>query len=171
MKKLAYLIPLLSLWIGTANAQKFAFVDTDYILKSIPTYESAQEQLDIMSKEWQSEIESKYAEIDQLYKEFQAEKVLLTEDMKQKREEEIVQKEKAAKDLQKKYFGPDGDLFKKRQELVKPIQDDIFNAVKEIAIDGNYAIIFDASGGTNMLYSDPKFDKSDEVLQKLGFKN
>ncbi len=154
-----------------ANAQKFAYVDTDYILKSIPAYESAQEQLDIMSKDWQAEVETKYAEIEKLYKEYQVEKVLLTEEMKQKREEEIVQKEKAAKDLQKKYFGPEGELFKKRQELIKPIQDDIFNAIKDLAVNGNFAIIFDAAGSANMLYSDPKYDKSDEVLEKLGFKN
>jgi len=105
------------------------------------------------------------------YKEFQAEKVLLTEEMKKQREEEIIQKEREIKDLQKKYFGPEGDLFKKRKELVEPIQNDIFNAIKEIASEGNYAIIFDAAGGATMLYSDPKYDKSDEVLSKLGFKN
>ncbi len=153
------------------QAQKFAFVDTDYILKSIPTYESAQDQLGIMSKDWQSEIETKHATVEKLYKEFQAEKVLLTEEMKKQREEEIIQKEREIKDLQKKYFGPEGDLFKKRKELVEPIQNDIFNAIKEIASEGNYAIIFDAAGGATMLYSDPKYDKSDEVLSKLGFKN
>lgn len=153
------------------KAQKFAFVDTDYILKSIPTYESAQEQLEIMSKEWQGEIETKYAEIEKMYKEYQAEKVLLTEDMKIKREEEIVQMEKDVKKLQQKYFGQEGELTKKRQELIKPIQDDIFNAIKEIAVEGNFAFIFDAAGGTNMLFSDPKYDKSDAVLEKLGFKN
>jgi len=170
MKKIAIL--LLSLAIsGFSFAQKFAYVDSDYILKSIPTYESAQEQLDIMSKDWQAEIETQYAEIEKLYKEFQAEKILLTEDMKQKREEEIIQKERAVKDLQKKYFGPEGDLFKRRKELIEPIQNDIFNAVKEIATDGNFAVIFDAAGGMNFLYSDPKYDKSDMVLEKLGFKN
>lgn len=152
-------------------AQKFAYVDTDYVLTSIPTYESAQEQLDIMSSDWQAEVEAQYAEIEKLYKEFQAEKVLLTEDMKQKREAEIIEKERMVKDLQKKYFGPEGDLFRKRKELIEPIQTDIFNAIKEIATDGNYDFIFDASGGANFLYSDPKYDKSDLVLEKLGFKN
>ncbi len=154
-----------------ANAQKFAYVDTDYILKNIPAYESAQEQLEIMSKDWQSEIESQYADVEKMYKEYQAEKVLLTEEMKQKREEEIVQKEKQVKELQKKYFGAEGDLYKKRQELIKPIQDDVFNAIKELASSGSYAVIFDAAGGASMLYSDPKYDKSDDVLQKLGYKN
>ena len=124
-----------------------------------------------MSKDWQAEVESKYADIEKMYKEYQAEKVLLTEDMKQKREEEIVQKERQVKDLQKKYFGSDGDLFKKRQELIKPIQDDIFNAIKDMASAGGYAFILDAAGGATFLYSDPKYDKSDEVLQKLGYKN
>ena len=170
MKK-ALFAGMLAILATTAFGQKFAYVDTDYILKSIPAYESAQEQLEIMSKDWQAEIEAKYAEIEKMYKEYQAEKVLLTDEMKQKREEEIVQRERQTKELQKKYFGTDGDLFKKRQELIKPIQDDIFNAIKEIATSGNYAFIFDAAGGASFLYSDPKYDKSDDVLQKLGYKN
>jgi outer membrane protein len=170
MKKVTLVVLLVSMSF-MLSAQKFAFVDTDYILNSIPTYESAQEQIDIMSKDWQSEIEAKYADIEKLYKEYQAEKVLLTEEMKMQREEEIIQKEREVKELQRKYFGPEGDLFKKRKELIEPIQNDIFNAVKEIATEGNYAVIFDAAGGASMLFSDPKYDKSDEVLEKLGFKN
>lgn len=170
MKK-SFCIGLLICWAMAAFSQKIAYVDTDYILKSIPAYESAQEQLEIMSKDWQAEVEAKYADIEKMYKEYQAEKVLLTEDMKQQREEEIVQKERQTKELQKKYFGAEGDLFKKRQELIKPIQDDIFNAIKEIAASGGYAFILDAAGGAAFLYSDPKYDKSDEVLQKLGYKN
>lgn len=170
MKKLIIVFVLFAT-VFSAQAQKFAFVDTDYILSSIPTYQSAQDQLDIMAKEWQEEVEMMYNDIERLYKEFQAEKILLTEDMKQKREEEIIQKEREVKELQKKYFGPEGDLFKKRKELIEPIQNDVFNAVKEIATDGNFGVIFDAAGGTNMLYTDPKYDKSDMVLEKLGFKN
>lgn len=170
MKKAIFIV-MLAVLSTTAFAQKFAYVDTDYILKNIPAYESAQEQLELMSKDWQAEIESKYADIEKMYKEYQAEKVLLTEDMKQKREEEIVQKERQTKELQKKYFGADGDLFKKRQELIKPIQDDIFNAIKDLASSGGYAFILDAAGGATFLYSDPKYDKSDDVLQKLGYKN
>lgn len=170
MKKVTLFVLLFSMSF-MLSAQKFAFVDTDYILNSIPTYESAQDQIDIMSKDWQSEIEAKYADIEKLYKEYQAEKVLLTEEMKMQREEEIIQKEREVKELQRKYFGPEGDLFKKRKELIEPIQNDIFNAIKEIATEGNYAVIFDAAGGASMLFSDPKYDKSDEVLEKLGFKN
>lgn len=170
MKKIL-IAAIFVLGVFSTQAQKFAYVDTDYILKSIPTYESAQEQLEIMSSDWQAEVETKYAEVEKLYKEFQAEKVLLTEEMKAKREEEIIQREREVKELQKKYFGPEGSLFKKRKELIEPIQNDIFNAIKEIASEGNFAVIFDASGGTNMLYSNPKYDKSDLVLEKLGFKN
>ncbi|MCF8294703.1 MAG: OmpH family outer membrane protein [Bacteroidales bacterium] len=153
-------------------AQKYAFVDSEYILSNIPTYASAQDQLDQLSLQYQKEIEDLYAEIDKMYKEFQAEKVLLTEEMKAKRENDIINKEKAAKDLQKKYFGKEGMLYKKRQDLIKPIQDEIFNAVKALAEEGNYALIFDSSAsGVSMLYTDPKYDKSDEVLSRLGYKN
>ncbi len=154
-----------------AFSQKFGYVNTEYILSNIPNYEKAQQQIDLISVEWQKEIEAKFADIDRMYKEFQAEKVLLTEEMRIKREDEIIKKEKEAKELQKRYFGKDGDLFKKRQELVKPIQDEVFNAIKELAVEGNYAVIFDSSGGMNMLYTDPKYDKSDDVLKKLGYKN
>lgn len=150
---------------------KLGYVDTDYILKNIPAYQAAQAQLDRIAADWQKEIETVYSQIDKMYKDFQAEKVLLTEEMKVKRENDIITKEKEAKELQKKYFGKEGDLFKKRQELVKPIQDEVFNAVKELAVEGNYAIIFDTAGNLNMLYTDPKIDKSDEVLKKLGYKN
>jgi outer membrane protein len=168
MKKL--LVIFISLFSLSCFAQKFAFIDSEYILNNIPTYKAAQDELDKYSQQWQKEVEGKYAEIDDMYKKYQAEKVLLTEDMKTKREEEIVVKEKAVKDLQKKYFGKDGDLFKKREELVKPIQDEIYNAVKEIAADGGFAAVFDTSSGGNIMYSDAKFDKSDQVLQKLGYK-
>lgn len=172
MKKLVLLFVIIVITGFSTFSQKFAYVDTDYILSNIPAYESAQEQLDQISVEWQKEIEVIFSEIDKLYKEFQVEKALLTEEMRIKREEGIVKKEKQAKELQRKRFGRDGDLYKKRQELVKPIQDDTFNAVKEIATEGNYAMIFDiAGGGLSVLFSDPKYDKSDEVLRKLGFKN
>ncbi len=172
MKKLTATLVVMVIALSFSFAQKYAFVDTEYILNNIPTYESAQDQLDQFSVNWQKEIEALYAEIDKMYKDFQAERVLLSDEMKTKRENDIIKKEKEVKDLQKKYFGKDGDLYKKRQELIKPIQDDIFNAVKEIAEERNYAVIFDtAAGGMSMLYTDPKYDKSDEVLEKLGYKN
>ena len=171
MKKLLIISSLILLGFTGLYSQKYAFVDTDYILGNIPSYKAAQEQIDKQSKEWQNEIELKFTDIEKMYNDFQAEKILLTDDLKQKRENEIRQKEKAARDLQKKYFGPEGDLFKKREELIKPIQDEVYNAVKTIALEGNYAVIFDTSSGPSILFSDPKYDKSDEVLQKLGYKN
>jgi len=152
-------------------AQKYAFVDTEYILGNIPSYKAAQEQIDKSSENWQTEVENMFAEIDKMYKDFQAEKILLTEELKKKREGEIIKKEREARNLQKKYFGPEGELYKKREELIKPIQDEVYNAVKEIALEGNYAAIFDTSSGPSILFSDPKYDKSDDVLQKLGYKN
>lgn len=157
--------------LASLAQNKFAYVDTDYILKNIPAYQAAQAQIDRISVDWQKEIETIYTQIDKMYKDFQAEKVLLTEEMRMKRENDIVVKEKEVKELQKKYFGKEGDLFKKRQELVKPVQDEVFNAVKELATEGNFAIIFDTAGNINMLYTDPKLDKSDEILKKLGYKN
>jgi outer membrane protein len=171
MKKILAVVIILATSLSFASAQKFAFVDSEYILGNIPSYKSAQEQVDKLSNEWQKEIETKLADIDKMYKDFQSEKVLLTEEMKTKREDEIVKREQDVKDLQKKYFGRDGMLFKKRQELIKPIQDEVYNAVKALAAEQGYAIIFDTSSNAGILYSNPKSDKSDEVLQRLGYKN
>ena len=171
MKRILSILTGIALFTGLSTAQKYAFVDTEYILNNIPSYKAAQEQLDKTSEEWQKEVESHYTEIEQMYKDYQAEKVLLTDDLRKKREDEIINKEKEVKDLQKKYFGQDGALFKKRQELVKPIQDDIYEAVKDIATENGYAVIFDSSSGPTLLYFNPRYDVSDEVLQKLGYKN
>jgi len=171
MKKLGILIFVVLLTSGVSFAQKFAFIDSEYILNNIPAYKSAQDQIDKLSAEWQKEVDGKYADIDKMYKNFQTEKVLLTDDMKTKREDEIVKKEQEVKDLQKKYFGRDGMLFKKRQELVKPIQDEVYNAVKDLSLEQGYTIIFDTSSNTGIIYSNPKSDKSDEILQKLGYKH
>ncbi|MDA3866104.1 MAG: OmpH family outer membrane protein [Salinivirgaceae bacterium] len=171
MKKIIYSLLLVVTVVFAAQAQRFAYVDTKYVLDNIPEYESAQNQLNIITEEWQDEITSRYEEIEKLYKEYEIEKVLLSNELKRKREEEILDKEREVKELQKKYFGKDGELFKKRQELVKPIQDQVFNAVKEIGETGNYAVVFDVASGMGILYNDPKYDKSDEVLQKLGYRN
>ncbi len=171
MKRKIFVLIVLMAGVISITAQKFAFVDTDYILGNIPSYKAAQEQVDKLSADWQKEVESKFSEIEKMYNDFQAEKILLTEELKKKRENEIIQKEKTARELQKKYFGPEGELYKKREELIKPIQDEVYNAVKEMAIEGNYAVIFDTSSGPSLLFSDPKYDKSDDVLQKLGYKN
>lgn len=171
MKKLLVVLAILILPFGLAMAQKYAFVDTEYILNNIPNYKAAQDQLDKTSQEWQKEIESKYAEIEKMYRDYQAERVLLAEDMRRQREEAIVNKEKEVKELQKNYFGQEGALFKKRQELVQPIQDEIYKAIKDLATESGYAVIFDTSSGPTMIYTNPRYDISDEVLQKLGYKN
>ncbi len=171
MKKI--LLPFLVLFVFTSAgfAQKFAFVDTEYILGRIPSYKAAQDQIDKLSKQYEQEISDQYAEVDKLYKSFQNEKVLMTEDQRNKKEDEIVNKEKAIKDLQTKYFGPEGTIFQKREELIKPIQDDVYKAVKELALEGGYAAIFDTAAGATILYEDARYNKSDEVLEKLGYKN
>ncbi len=169
MKSIAALALLMVLFVQV-NAQKTCYVNSDYILANIPEYKTAQTALDQLSAQWQKEIEAKYSEIDKLYKSYQAEQILLTDDLKKKRIGEIEVKEKEAKELQKTKFGYEGELFKKRQELVKPIQDKIYAAVKQFAEDGSYAYIFDKSSDLIMLYTNPKYDKSDEILLKMGFK-
>lgn len=170
MKKLILSISAIFLFCGMSFAQKFAWIDSEYILNAVPEYKTAQSTLDAMSVQWQKEVEAKYSEIDKMYKSYQAEQVLLSEEMKRKREDDIIAREKEAKELQKQHFGVDGDLFKKRQELVKPIQDKIYNAVKELAEKGQYAVIFDKSSDLTMIYSSTKYDKSDEVLSLMGYK-
>ncbi len=169
MKRLALVILLFFTAQFHLAAQKFAYVDSEYILDNMPEYKSAQQQLDRTSVQWQKEIEAKFAEIDRMYKDFQAEAVLLTDEMKKKREEEIIEKEKAAKELQKQRFGKDGDLLKKRQELIKPLQDKIYNSIKEISTTKNYAVVFDKSSDLTMLFTNPKYDISDDVLENMGF--
>ena len=170
MKKILFIVAFLVV-AGAAMAQKYAFVDTEYILENIPAYTAAQEQLDQISQQYQKELETMHAELEKMYSDYQSEAVLLSDDMKRKREDVIVSKEKDYKALQRQYFGPEGDLYKKREGLVKPIQDDIFNAVQDLANEGGYAVIFDKAGSMSMLYTNPKFDLSDQVLQKLGYKN
>jgi outer membrane protein len=170
MKKIILLGSLFCCMGVSAFAQKYAYIDSDYILSNIPDYKSAQQQVDNLSVQWQKEIEIKYGEIDKLYKAFQAEQILLTEEMKKKRETEIIAKEKEVKELQKSRFGVDGELFKKRQELIKPIQDKVYNAIKAMAEKGTYAVVFDKSSGTTMMYTNPKYDKSDAILMDLGYK-
>ena len=155
--------------VSISVAQKMGYVDTDYILEKIPEYKAAQAEMDKTSVDWQKEIEIKYTEIDKLYKIYQAESVLLTDDMRKKRENEIINKEKEAKELQKARFGVDGELFKKRMELVKPIQDKVYSAVKQVAERAGLAFIFDKAGQVSLLYSNNKYDKSDDVLTFMGY--
>jgi outer membrane protein len=169
MKRTLLIAAVLIFASAATFAQKFAYVDSEFILENIPEYADAKSEIDELSIQWQRDIEVKFAEIDQLYKNFKAEAVLLPEDIKIKREEEIINKEKAAKDLQRQRFGKDGDLFKRRQELVKPIQEKIYSAIESIAATDNYAVIFDKAGSVSMMYTNPRFDISEEVLDKLGY--
>lgn len=169
MKKTYLLFCLLVLSATGVFAQKLAYVDTEYILKNIPDYKDAQKKLDDIAASWQKDIDTKYAEIDKLYKSYQAEQVLLTEEMKQQRQKEIQDKEKSAKELQKEKFGYQGDLFLKRQELVQPIQDNVYDAISKIAIAKAYDFVLDKSSGSVVLYANTKVNISDQVLQALGY--
>ena len=169
MKKILLILAISFTVITLTQAQKFAYVDTDYILNKIPEFKQAQDKLDAVSADWQKEIENKYAEVDQMYRSYQQEQVLLTDEMKVKREEAIINKETQAKQLQQKYFGPEGDLYLKRQELIKPIQDKIYNAIQQLAANNKYQVIFDSSSDLIMLYKSNNLDKSDKVLDLMGY--
>jgi outer membrane protein len=169
MKKVVSILAFVTLTAFTVSAQKVGYVDTDYILTSIPEYKAAQGEIDKLSVDWQKEIEAKYTEIDKLFKAYQADAILLTDDMKKKRQNEIINKEKEVKELQKQRFGVDGELFKKRQELVKPLQDKIYNAVKSVAERSGLGIVLDKAGQVSIIFANPKYDKSEEVLTYMGY--
>ncbi|MDR1847672.1 MAG: OmpH family outer membrane protein [Bacteroidales bacterium] len=170
MKKFTLLTVTMLFCSTLTFGQKFACVDTELILSNMPEYKQAQKELDDLSLQWQNEVEAKFKQIDQMYKAFQAESVLLPDDLKTKKENEIIAAEKEAKNLQKQRFGNEGDLMKKRAELVKPIQDKVYNAIEKIAKEKNYAVVFDKSGEGAILYVDSKTDISDLVLGELGYK-
>ena len=168
MRKIIISVLLVFVAVSMIRAQKFAYVDSQYILDNLPEFTEAQAQLDELATQWTTEIETKFTEVDKMRQDFQAQAVLLPEDMKKKKEQEILDKEKDAKNLQRQRFGKDGDLMKKRQELVKPIQEKVYNAIQEISTSSNYAVIFDKSGALTIMYANPKYDISDEVLDNLG---
>ena len=168
MKKYLLLF-LICIYSSTAKGQKFAYVDTDYILNKIPEFQQAQDKLDVLSADWQKEIENKYADVEKMYRAYQQEKVLHTDEMIKKREEAIITQENNAKKLQKKYFGPKGSLYIKRQELIKPLQDKIYAAIEQLANQNKYQIIFDSSSELIMLYKNQNLDKSDNILEILGY--
>ena len=166
MKKQFILLSLFALLSVTVFSQKYAFIDTKYILSQKPEYTSAQKEIDDMAEKWQKEIEQKYSEIEKKYKAYQEEEILLPEETKKIRQQEIMELEMKAKEMQKKRFGVEGDLFKKRKELIDPIQERIYKAVKQLAKDNSYSFILDKSKNSNIIYADPKYDKSDAVLRK-----
>ena len=170
MKKFLLLVAC-SLFIGAFSyAQRYAVIDTKYILDKMPDYKTAQKQLDDIAAGWQKEIDDMQQELDKMYKDFDAEQVMLSDDLKKKREDQLFLKEKAVRDLQKKRFGFEGDLFKKRQELIKPIQDKVYNAVQKLAVERGYDFILDKSEGITVIFADPKLEKSDDILKALGVK-
>jgi len=154
----------------SAEAQRYAIIDTKYILDKIPDYKDAQKSLDVVSEQWQREIDAKQVELDRMYRNFEAEQVMLSDDLKKKREDELFMREKEIRDLQRKRFGFEGDLFKKRQELVKPIQDKVYTAIQKIAVNRQYDFILDKSEGITVIFADPKLDRSEDVLKELGVK-
>lgn len=170
MKKIIVAACLLFSVAFAAQAQRYAIVDTKYILDKIPDYKDAQKSLDQVSEQWQKEIDQKQAELDRMYRNFEAEQVMLSEDLRKKREDELFMREKELRDLQRKRFGFEGDLFKKRQELVKPIQDKVYTAIQKIAANRQYDFILDKSEGITVIFADPKLDRSEDVLKELGVK-
>jgi outer membrane protein len=169
MRKL--LMILLVAVSANAMAQKFALVDMEYILKNVPAYERANEQLNQVSKKWQAEVDALTTEAQSLYKNYQSEAVFLSEEQKTKSEDNIIAKEKEAAELKKKYFGPEGELYKKRESLMAPIQDEIYNAVKEISDQKGYSMVLDRASDAGIIFASPKIDISNEVLAKLGYAN
>lgn len=169
MKRITFILALVFGLTFQSFAQKFAMVDMEYVMKNIPSFETANEQINQVSKKWQSEVELQMQEVQKMYKNYQTELVFLSEEMKVKREEEIIAKEKSANELKKKYFGADGELFKKRQSLMKPIQDEVYAAIQEISKEKDYGMVFDKSSSMNIIFTSPKIDISDLVLQKLGY--
>ena len=169
MKRQILIILALLAGVFSVQAQKFAFADTDYILSKIPEYNDAQAQIDDLSAQWQNEMEAIYTEVNKLYQEYQAKKAIYPEEVRAKKEAEILAKEKEIKDFQQKKFGTDGELYKKRTELVKPIQEKVFTAIQNIAEKENYAVVLNKAEGVSIIYSNSKYDISDDVLDKLGY--
>ncbi len=169
MKKIAIILAIAMAGCISAAAQKFALVDMEYILKNVPSYEMANEQLNQLSQRWQKEVEAVGKEAETLYQNYLSDKVFLTDEQVKKREEEIVAKEKEATELRYKYFGPEGELYQKRQTLLKPIQDDVYNAVKKVADERGYQAIFDRASSSDIIFASPRIDVSNEVLAKVGY--
>ena len=170
MVKKSFLSALSITAILVTSAQRYAVIDSKYILEKLPEYKSAQQKLDQYSEQWQEEIDTKSAALDKMYKDYDAEQVMLSDELKKKREDELFNREKELRDLQKKRFGYEGDIFKKRQELIKPVQDKVYNAVQKLAVAKLYDFILDKSEGITVIFADPKLDKSDDVLREMGVK-
>ena len=169
MKRIALTVIAVVACAMASYAQKFALVDMEYILKNVPSYEMANEQLNQVSQRWQREVDDLAKEAEAMYKNYQSEMVFLTDDQKKKKESEIVAKEKEATELRYKYFGPQGELYKKRQALIKPIQDEVYNAVKKVSEERGYSVMFDRASSESIIFASPRIDVSNEVLAKMGY--
>lgn len=170
MKKILFLLAFSLFVAGAAQAQKYAIIDTKYILDKLPEYKTAQKQVDDFASTWQKEIDNMQKDLDKMYRDFEAEQVMLTDELVKKRQDQLYIKEKAVRDLQRQRFGFEGDLFKKRQELVQPIQNKVYNAVQRLATARGYDFVLDKSEGITVIFADPKLEKSDDVLRELGIK-
>ncbi len=168
MKKILLFAVVLFVLTSQVSAQRYAIIDSKYILGKLTEYKDAQQKLDKFSEQWQQEIDTKQMALDKMYKDYDAEQVMLPDDLKKKREDEIFNKEKEVRDLQKKRFGFEGDLFKKRQELIKPIQDKVYTAIQKLAVEKSYDFILDKSEGITVIFADPKLDRSEDVLKYMG---
>ncbi|MDD2247093.1 MULTISPECIES: OmpH family outer membrane protein [Proteiniphilum] len=170
MKKMLFFACLfMALSLGNSYAQKYALIDMEYILKKIPSYENANKQLEALSQEWQKEVDTEVESVNAMYKKYQADLVFLAGNEKTKRENEIVAKENAIQELRNQYFGPQGELYKQREELIKPIQDSIYEAVKDISLESGYSIVVDRASASSIIFASPSIDISDQVLSKLGY--
>lgn len=171
MKKLLVLLAAVAFpAVMFAQTQRFAYVDTEYILGKLPNFQTATEQIEKQAAQFQKEVEQGFIALDELYNTFQAEKALLNESMRKKREDEIISREREVRSLQQRYFGPEGELFQKREQLLKPIQEQVAEAINKFAEEGGYAVIFDLASNSAMIYTNPRYDMSDKILEKLGFK-
>ena len=171
MKKLLFIALSLVLASVTVSAQRYAIIDTKYILDKMPEYKDADKRLAAVSEQWQKEIDDKQGQLNQMYRNFDAEQYMLSDELKKKREDQLFNLEKEVRDLQKKRFGYEGDLFKERQKIVKPVQDKVYNAIQKMAVNRGYDFVLDKSEGITVIFADPKLDKSDEVLKELGLKS
>ena len=171
MKKILFALGLCFTMAFTASAQRYGIIDTKYILSKMPEYTQAQKTLDATAETWQREIDTKQEALNKMYRDFDAEQVMLSDDLKKKREDELFNKEKEVRDLQKKRFGFEGDLFKERQKLIKPIQDKVYTAVQKLAVNRSFDFILDKSEGITVIFADPKLDRSEDVLRDLGIKS
>ncbi len=170
MKKIVLLLIAFAGFAMAARAQRYAIIDTKYILSKIPEYKDADKKLQLIGEQWQKEIDDKQAVLDKMYKNYEAEQFMLTDELKKKREDELFVKEKEIRDLQKRRFGYEGDLFKERQRLVKPVQDKVYNAIQKIAVAKEYDFVLDKSEGITVIFADPKLDKSNDILKEMGIK-